>query len=106
MKRRASTTVAQLIADQEAWIENHGGDLAGYVARYGSASDPDHYGNGGEAIYKADTDALHELRTDNAHRARRLKGIREPRQARPFCCPLNLCDTTNSDECPHWDYMD
>jgi hypothetical protein len=47
------------IAEQRKWIEEHGGDLAGYVARYGRADDPKRHG--GEAIYAADTDALKEL---------------------------------------------
>jgi hypothetical protein len=58
MKR---TTRAQMIAEQEAWIASHGTTLAGYIARYGSKDDADHYGNGGEAIYKADTNALRQL---------------------------------------------
>ena len=36
------------IAEQEEWIEDHGSDLAGYIARY------EGYGNGGAAIYAAD----------------------------------------------------
>ena len=54
-------TLAQLIAEQEDWIAAHGGDLAGYVERYGSKDDPEHYGDGGEAIYKADRGALDDL---------------------------------------------
>ena len=46
---------------ERKWIAEHGGDLAGYVKRYGTAADPVHYGNGGEAIYKADSDALARL---------------------------------------------
>ena len=40
------------------WFEDHGGCLSGDVERYGSKDDPNHYGNGGEAIFKADYDAL------------------------------------------------
>jgi len=36
------------IAEQEEWIEDHGSDLAGYLARY------EGHGNGGAAIYAAD----------------------------------------------------
>ena len=60
-------TVAQLpklreaVARERSWIEEHGGDLAGYVQRYGSKDDPEHYGDGGEAIYKADLAKLREL---------------------------------------------
>lgn len=60
--RNVGKTRAQLVREQEEWIAEHGGNLAGYVARYGSKDAPDHYGAGGEAIYKADTDALEELR--------------------------------------------
>jgi hypothetical protein len=35
-----------------------GGTLAGYIERYGSLGDPDHYGDGGEAIYAADLAAV------------------------------------------------
>jgi hypothetical protein len=49
---------AQRVRDERAWIEEHGGNEAGYVIRYGSRVDPDHYGNGGEAIYAADVAAL------------------------------------------------
>lgn len=51
---------------QHTWIEEHGRSLSGYVARYGSKDDPDHYGDGGEAIYKADTDALHRYQQEYA----------------------------------------
>lgn len=50
------------VRDQENWIAEHGGDEAGYVARYGSKNDPGHYGDGGEAIYAADFNALQEFR--------------------------------------------
>ena len=46
---------------QRQWIFEHGGTLAGYIVRYGSASDPEHYGNGGEAIYAADLERLHNI---------------------------------------------
>lgn len=51
--QRASL-IAQIIAQQK-WIAEHGSSLVGYIARYGS------YGNGGEAIYRADVDALLKL---------------------------------------------
>lgn len=53
MSRNRETLIRQ-VAEQRRWIEQHGGDRAGYVARYGRASDPLHYGEGGEAIYEAD----------------------------------------------------
>lgn len=49
------------LAAQFQWIDKCGGDEAGYVKRYGAASDPQHYGSGGEAIFKADHDALIKL---------------------------------------------
>jgi hypothetical protein len=49
------------ISEQRQWIEDHGRTLSGYVARYGSASDPEHFGDGGEAIYTADTAELRRL---------------------------------------------
>lgn len=43
---------------QREWIAEHGGDLAGYVKRYGANDDPNKYGAGGPAIYEADKAAL------------------------------------------------
>jgi hypothetical protein len=48
----------QMMQDQLKWIADHGNTLSGYVERYGSKNDPDHYGDGGEAIYKADIGEL------------------------------------------------
>lgn len=59
-----STITAALdrrIREQRQWIAEHGGDLYGYIRRYGAASDPEHYGDGGEAIYLADKAALDRL---------------------------------------------
>lgn len=53
--------LAQLIAAQHKWIEQHGGDLPGYVERYGSMHDAQHYGDGGEWVYLADMNALRVL---------------------------------------------
>jgi hypothetical protein len=61
MRGARLTTLAQRIAEQEQWIVEHGRTLAGYIARYGSANDPAHYGEGGEAIYAADRAALDAL---------------------------------------------
>jgi hypothetical protein len=49
--------LAREIQSQRTWIHQHGGDLSGYVARYGS-KDGEHFGDGGEAIFAADTAAL------------------------------------------------
>ncbi len=46
---------------QRKWIEEHGNDLAGYVDRYGEPDDAHCNGNGGEAIYRADVDELHNI---------------------------------------------
>jgi len=48
------------VQEQEQWIQQHGGDRGGYIARYGSVNDPDHYGDGGELIYAADVQRLRE----------------------------------------------
>jgi len=50
------------INEQREWIEQCGRSLLGYLRRYGDASkDKNFYGNGGRAIYDADTNALHKL---------------------------------------------
>jgi hypothetical protein len=52
------TSLNHQMLEQLKWIADHGNTLAGYVARYGSANDPEHYGDGGEAIYAADVAEL------------------------------------------------
>lgn len=55
--RNHRLTAAQLdrwIAIQRQWIADHGHNITGYVERYGSVADPNHYGDGGERIYDAD----------------------------------------------------
>ena len=52
------------IGQQRRWIAEHGGDRAGYIARYGDA------GDGGEAIYEADAAELHKLTTAYAENLR------------------------------------
>ncbi len=64
LSRARATKRAKLekcIEEQQRWIAEHGGDEFGYVARYGAATDPDKYGDGGEAIFAADMGALIEL---------------------------------------------
>lgn len=53
---------------QKKWVEDHGGSRAAYILRYGSAQDPERYGDGGEAIYEADIAALEraEIRAQHA----------------------------------------
>jgi hypothetical protein len=60
-KREMWIDAINAVADQEEWIEDHGGDIAGYVARYGSIADKQHHGNGGEAIYASDIAYLDRL---------------------------------------------
>ena len=43
------------INEQKDWIHQCGGTLLGYLQKYGDA------GDGGRAIHKADTNALHKL---------------------------------------------
>lgn len=48
----------RLFNEQVAWIEQCGGNEAGYVAKYGRRDDPRRAGEGGEAIFAADIGAL------------------------------------------------
>ena len=52
------------IADQEQWIEACGLTLEGYVNRYGTATDINRHGDGGEAIWIADLGRLQGLRME------------------------------------------
>lgn len=75
IKHREPTEVEKAerrVQEHRRWLAKHGGDLAGYVARYGSINHAIHYGDGGEAIYAADLAALSEA--EDALRA--LKGNR------------------------------
>lgn len=60
--------ITEHIAEQEQWIREHGGDKAGYVARYGSMNDEIHSGDGGELIYEADLGQLNALKAKAATR--------------------------------------
>ena len=51
----------QQIAEQRQWIEKCGATLSGYVAHYGRLGESNCYGNGGYAIYAADTAELGRL---------------------------------------------
>lgn len=55
---KMTSTWRRLLAEEWRWFRSHGGSLEAYVQRYGSATDPNCFGNGGEAIYQADVDAL------------------------------------------------
>ena len=56
----------QQIGEQRNWIARCGLTLGGYVKNYGSKDDPEHSGEGGEAIYQADMAALRQLESDLA----------------------------------------
>jgi hypothetical protein len=60
--KKINAKLDEAIQVQERWIESCGGNLSGYIARYGSEKDSEHYGSGGEAIYRADTDYLKKLK--------------------------------------------
>lgn len=65
-RRTRLETAADAVNEQRRWIAEHGGDEAGYVARYGDsgvdpalpASEGGRDGLGGQAIYAADLAAL------------------------------------------------
>lgn len=61
MNARMRATLAVRIEEQRRWMLECGSTLSGYVRRYGSAASPDHYGDGGEAIYRADRAELDRL---------------------------------------------
>ena len=46
------------VGQQRQWMQDHGGDVAGYIERYGFVDDPRRYGEGGVAIYRADYEYL------------------------------------------------
>lgn len=60
-KQSRAEWLADQIDRQRQWIKEHGGDVNGYVERYGSKDDAKHYGDGGELIYAADLAALRSL---------------------------------------------
>lgn len=64
------------IVQQIAWIRDHGGNEAGYVARYGSRHDAECYGDGGELIYAADLGALTRLQDQYRAAVRRYDAAR------------------------------
>lgn len=53
----------RMVRSQREWIEQHGGDLAGYIVEYGTAERPSGGTLGGQAIYAADMEALCALET-------------------------------------------
>lgn len=56
--RFSQEQIDERVKAQREWMDEVGGDLSGYVKRYGSASDPIHHGDGGEAIFMADYNHL------------------------------------------------
>lgn len=61
-KRDWRVRIEFLIREQLRWIEEHGGNLSGYVERYGRPGDENCYGDGGAAIFAADVGELNRLR--------------------------------------------
>lgn len=57
----AKKTLAEAIREQQQWINDHGGDITGYIDRYGLPGEDRCYGDGGIAIYAADKAALDRL---------------------------------------------
>jgi hypothetical protein len=79
---------------QRLWIVEHGGNLTGYIARYGSRNDPTHFGNGGEAIFAADHAALVEAERRAVEAERRAVELAGRREARLYArCPE--CERSN-----------
>ena len=56
------------------WFLDHGSSLHAYVERYGSVDDEEHYGDGGEAIYKADKEAF-DLAEKRGLEAQKVLGL-------------------------------
>jgi hypothetical protein len=56
----------------QEFIEATGG-LSGYVQRYGVKGEPNCRGEGGEAIFRADTDALFDLKEKLAKKQKRAR---------------------------------
>lgn len=50
----------KMLADEWRWFRSHGASLSKYIERYGRGTDPEpiRYGEGGEAIFAADVEAL------------------------------------------------
>lgn len=68
-KRMSREQLLQSIRDQRDWIEEHGGDLPGYIKRYGDPgvlrdNGKPMYGDGGTKIYEADTSALRKMEVE------------------------------------------
>ncbi len=56
----------RMVEDQKKWIEDHGGDVAGYIRRYGDPGITCEDGRpmcgaGGTLIYEADIELLHRF---------------------------------------------
>lgn len=73
-KISAREKAIERLAQHQKWMEEHGTTEASYVARYGSAADPEHYGDGGEAIYAADKAALDKAEAEALAAIRAARG--------------------------------
>lgn len=60
-KAKRIASLRDAINQQRRWIDEHGGDRAGYVTRYGTSGDERVYGDGGDVIYQADMNELSKL---------------------------------------------
>jgi hypothetical protein len=63
MIQRRTRAIARL-TEERRWMSEHGDNLGAYILRYGSKNDPEHYGNGGEAIYAADKAKMDEAEAE------------------------------------------
>ena len=61
MRQTRKQFLRDQIDRQRKWIDEHGGNIIGYVERYGSKDDPKRYGDGGELIYAADMGELRRM---------------------------------------------
>lgn len=62
MKQPRNERLRTMIRNQEKWIEERGGTLEAYIRRYGEPGTEECYGDGGRAIYVADTNELNRLK--------------------------------------------
>jgi hypothetical protein len=63
-KLMSKEKLAAAIREQKKWIAEHGGDIKGYIFRYGSITDAHYYGSGGEKIFEADMGHLGKLQLE------------------------------------------
>lgn len=82
MKKGKLSRAEQLrreLEDLKKFMQDRGNSEQGYIRYYGSIDEPNHYGDGGEAIWAADKAALDELEALVAPKMRRQRGYRDAR---------------------------